>query len=167
MKSSQWLTIGQAAQRLGVSPQTLRRWERQGKIHAVRSPTNRRLYAMPEVQRLLSPVSSARCVIYARVTPAPTEPDLAEQLIRCIDYAGQHGYDVIRVFQEQGNGDDDNRPVLHEVLCGAQAHEFQIVLVSSPDRLALHGYGYLERLFEAYGVRVVWPTPSDADRPRL
>ncbi len=40
----QWLTIGPAAKYLGVSRDTLRRWEKKGKIKAVRSPTNRRYY---------------------------------------------------------------------------------------------------------------------------
>lgn len=41
---SQWMSIGEAAKYLGVSRDTLRRWEKKGKIKAIRSPTNRRYY---------------------------------------------------------------------------------------------------------------------------
>lgn len=41
---SQWMSIGQAAKYLGVSRDTLRRWEEKGKIKAIRSPTDRRYY---------------------------------------------------------------------------------------------------------------------------
>ncbi|HUS59923.1 MAG TPA: MerR family DNA-binding transcriptional regulator [Nevskiaceae bacterium] len=38
------MSIGQAAKYIGVSRDTLRRWEKKGKIKAVRSPSNRRYY---------------------------------------------------------------------------------------------------------------------------
>lgn len=43
-KDSQWMSIGQAAKYLCVSRDTLRRWEKKGKIKSIRSPTNRRYY---------------------------------------------------------------------------------------------------------------------------
>lgn len=42
--NSQWMSIGEAAKYLGISRDTLRRWEEKGKIKAIRSPTNRRYY---------------------------------------------------------------------------------------------------------------------------
>lgn len=47
------LTIAQAARLLGVSPQTLRRWDESGKFPARRHPMNSyRIYARDEVLRL-------------------------------------------------------------------------------------------------------------------
>src|ERR671924_593168 len=46
------LTIGEAAKAIGVSADTLRRWERAGKLRTTRDAANRRLVARKEVERL-------------------------------------------------------------------------------------------------------------------
>ncbi len=50
----QYLTVKEAAAFLGVSPSTLRNWDRQGKLKAKRHPINGyRLYEKQDLQRLL------------------------------------------------------------------------------------------------------------------
>jgi molybdopterin-binding protein len=46
------LTLGEAAKAIGVSVDTLRRWERAGKLRAVRDARNRRRVPRREVERL-------------------------------------------------------------------------------------------------------------------
>jgi molybdopterin-binding protein len=46
------LTLGEAARAIGVSQDTLRRWDRAGKLHTHRDQRNRRLVSPEEVQRL-------------------------------------------------------------------------------------------------------------------
>ena len=46
------LTLGEAAREIGVSVDTLRRWERAGKVRAVRDGRNRRRIPRREVERL-------------------------------------------------------------------------------------------------------------------
>ncbi len=46
------LTLGQAAKAIGVSADTLRRWDRAGKLRTVRDARNRRLVPAREVERL-------------------------------------------------------------------------------------------------------------------
>jgi molybdopterin-binding protein len=46
------LTLGEAAKALGVSTDTLRRWDRAGKIRTHRDARNRRLVSAQEVERL-------------------------------------------------------------------------------------------------------------------
>lgn len=49
---SESLTLGEAAKAIGVSPDTLRRWDRAGRLHTQRDARNRRLVPLEEVQRL-------------------------------------------------------------------------------------------------------------------
>jgi molybdopterin-binding protein len=46
------LTLGEAARALGVSVDTLRRWDRAGKVRTVRDERNRRRVPTSEVERL-------------------------------------------------------------------------------------------------------------------
>ena len=50
--SSRSLPIGEAARALGVSVDTLRRWERAGRLTTTRDSANRRLVSEDEVRRL-------------------------------------------------------------------------------------------------------------------
>src|SRR5438477_7141848 len=51
---SEDLTLGEAARAIGVSQDTLRRWDRVGKLHTHRDERNRRRVAAEEVRRLTS-----------------------------------------------------------------------------------------------------------------
>jgi molybdopterin-binding protein len=51
----QTLTAAEAARALGISVDTLRRWDRSGKIAVERDSANRRVVAAAEVERLRAP----------------------------------------------------------------------------------------------------------------
>lgn len=50
---SKWMSIGDAAKFIGVSKDTLRRWEKKGKLIAFRSPTNRRYYTQEQLKMIM------------------------------------------------------------------------------------------------------------------
>jgi excisionase family DNA binding protein len=54
-KLNEYLTVGEAAEFVGVSKDTLRRWDRAGKLTARRHPiTGYRLYLRRELEQLLA-----------------------------------------------------------------------------------------------------------------
>ena len=75
------LTLGEAAREIGVSADTLRRWDREGKLRTVRDERNRRRVPRREVERLAAPAPahagdalSARNRFPAESSPSrPTE----------------------------------------------------------------------------------------------
>lgn len=53
-KISDYLTIKEASELLGVAKDTLRRWEAKGKIKSIRNPLNKyRLYKREDLEQLL------------------------------------------------------------------------------------------------------------------
>ena len=52
MQDREWLPAGEAARALGISLDTLRRWDRQGRIAVRRDAANRRMVAAAEIARL-------------------------------------------------------------------------------------------------------------------
>src|SRR5919109_440194 len=55
MPRKQLMTAGEAARRLGISLDTLRRWDREGRIRTERDHANRRLVPASEIERLRAP----------------------------------------------------------------------------------------------------------------
>ena len=49
------LEVGEAARALGISLDTLRRWDREGKIRVRRDAANRRVVPVAEIERLRGP----------------------------------------------------------------------------------------------------------------
>lgn len=56
------LSIGQAAERLGVSPSSVRRWTEEGRIKARRLPGGARRYDIAEVERFAHEMEQAGVV---------------------------------------------------------------------------------------------------------
>lgn len=52
--NNEWIPIGKAAQYMGISRDTLRRWEKAGKLKAVRSPSNRRYYTKKQLDQIMN-----------------------------------------------------------------------------------------------------------------
>lgn len=60
-KIDEYLKIKQAADLLGVSPSTLRNWERLGKLKAHRNPHNKyRLYKLSDLETLLASIEQSK-----------------------------------------------------------------------------------------------------------
>jgi len=58
---SDYLTVGEAAEQLGVSRSTLRNWDKAGKLRPYRHPVNGyRLYLRDELERLLGQIVKAK-----------------------------------------------------------------------------------------------------------
>jgi molybdopterin-binding protein len=55
----EYYSIGEAAKTLGISVDTLRRWDRQGRIKAERDKSNRRVVPASEIERLRGEPGSA------------------------------------------------------------------------------------------------------------
>ena len=50
---SDLIPIGEAARMLAVNPDTLRRWEREGKLKSSRTLGNQRRYSRAEIEQLI------------------------------------------------------------------------------------------------------------------
>lgn len=75
-------SVGEAAKALGISVDTLRRWDRQGRIKAERDAGNRRIVPASEIERLRGaagrPQLSARNLLNGIVTDVKVEGLMAQ-----------------------------------------------------------------------------------------
>ena len=97
---SKYVSIGEAAKSLGVSTQTLRRWDLDGKLVAERTPGGRRRYRVSDVAQF-NPLSVNRVVLerptvaYVRVSSSDQKDGLDRQIKALETYCAEHGLEVI------------------------------------------------------------------------
>ncbi len=66
--NEKYITIKAAAKILGVTPLTLRNWDKSGKLKALRHPINKyRLYRLHDIQMLLRKLESQGKVINLKI----------------------------------------------------------------------------------------------------
>ena len=127
-------SIKQAARKLGVHPQTLRRWERDGKISVIRTQGGHRRYDF-------SNDAEATTVCYCRVASAGQKDDLARQ----VEYMRERFPDA-EVVTDIGRGLNFKRRGLNALLDRLARGEKLTVVVAHRDRLARFGVELIERL---------------------
>ncbi|MEN6511389.1 MAG: IS607 family transposase [Chloroherpetonaceae bacterium] len=130
---------------LGVHPNTLRRWENEGKIKAIRTPGNRRLYDLSS----LEPSNKAK-IIYARVSSYAQKQDLENQIKYLRSRYPEH-----ELIQDIGSGLNFKRrgfiAILERILSG----DVSEVVVAHRDRLCRFGFELVEFIADKFGANIV------------
>jgi DNA (cytosine-5)-methyltransferase 1 len=72
----QYLTVNEVAKIIGVSPLTVRNWDKKGRLTAHRNPLNNyRLYKIEEVENLIKEIEQSKGKTFsARFASAPEKP---------------------------------------------------------------------------------------------
>ena len=147
------LKISEAAEILNVHPQTLRRWEKEGKIEPVRI-NGQRKYNMSDIQRLKSgddePSVERISIIYCRVSSRKQEEDLERQVKFM-----QKIYPNDEVVTDIGSGINFKRPGLQTLLQRLCKGEISRISCSYKDRLARVGYDLLKQIASIFGCEIV------------
>ena len=165
-------TSHQVAKLLNVWPETLRRWEREGKLKPLRTPGGHRRYKESQIKELLgeaqSTSTSTKCIIYARVSTAKQADagNLQRQKERLITYAVEKGYQITAIYTETASGLNENRRELTKLLKEAPKGNIDIIIIEYKDRLARFGYKYLEQYFLSYGVAIEVVETNDEKSPQ-
>ena len=149
---------------MGIHPNTLRRWEREGKIRVVRTPKGRRRIPESEVKRLLGIKEEEgkgikgdvkkRVAIYARVSSYDQKNDLERQKEELIVNAVEKGYEIKDIITEISSGLNENRRGLRKLFKLVENREIDKVLVTYKDRLTRFGFRYLKEFFKSYNVEI-------------
>lgn len=159
------LTIGDAAEILGVSDETLRLWERDGKLSPSYTEGGHRRYQRVDIEKLAGiyvepskEKTTNRVAIYCRVSSheQKAKGDLERQVGRMTSEALKRKYSIVAVFDEVGSGMNDNRKKLQKMFELVENKEIDIVLIEHKDRLSRFCLNYLISYFKSYDVRVEW-----------
>lgn len=155
----QLVSIGKAADMLGVSIDTLRLWEEQGKIHPVYTQGGHRRYKVTDIEEANGSASSKneiRVAVYCRTSSHEQKQkgDMERQLGRVLSHCVEKGYKVVETFEEVGSGMSDTRPKLTRLFKLVEEKKIDKVVVEHKDRLCRFMYEFLVSYFGSHGVEI-------------
>ena len=136
-----------AAEILGVHPNSLRAWEKHGKITAKKTPGGQRLY---DVESFLGGVTPTQSVCYCRVSSHKQRDDLERQVAYMRERFPE--YDIIT---DVASGLNFKRTGLRSLLERVLRREVKVVVVAHKDRLARFGFDLIQWLVESHGGTLV------------
>jgi len=153
------IDINEAAQRLGVTITTLRRWDTSGKLNAVRTFGNHRRYRLDEIEALVNQENKAssstiKAFIYCRVSTKKQQEsgNLMRQRERLIQYCHDKNYKVVTIYEEVASGLNDKRRELTKMF--KNLRDADVIVIEYADRLAQFGYSYLKDFANAFNVEL-------------
>lgn len=165
MNCKKLLSIGKTAEILGVRIETLREWDKEGKLKPVLTPGNHRRYKMSDIEAFCGEVAekkddekAVRVVTYSRVSSHEQKQkgDLERQNGRVLAYCVKKKYQVVKSYEEVGSGMCDTRPKLHQMFKMVENKEVDKVIVEHKDRLTRFNFNFLSAFFASHGVEVEW-----------
>ena len=151
---NRFIKIGEASKILGVTAQTLRRWERSGQLLPDRiSEGGTRYY---DIEKLTGKISkeSTLTFAYARVSSHDQKEDLQRQKEILSSYCSSHGW-TYEVISDLGSGMNYKKRGLKLLLDAILGHKIKRLVVTHKDRLLRFGAELIFTLCEIHHVEVV------------
>ena len=151
------LSIGKVAKILGVSKQTLRRWEKDEKIKVFRTPRNHRRYDLLSLEGLAkkdSKISDKRTIGYARVSSHDQKGDLKRQATLLESYLAKQGW-TYEIIQDLGSGLNYNKKGLRKLINLICSQQIERLVLTHKDRLLRFGSELIFSLCEHFGIEII------------
>ncbi len=151
------VSIGEAAQALGVSITTLRRWEAEGRLLAEHTAGGHRRYDLAKLlpERFRAAQQSRRkTVAYARVSSHEQKDDLARQTQVLELYCARQGW-TFEVIADLGSGMNSRKKGLKRLLDAIIDGQVGRLVIAHKDRLLRFGAELVFAICEAKNVEVV------------
>lgn len=138
MSNGRWVTNKEACKIFGVSGNTLRRWEQNGKVECQRTSGNHRRYFVHSGD-VTEDKKPCKKFIYVRVSSSKQKDDLTRQTDFLLDK-----YPGYQVISDIGSGLNYKRKGLLKLLELSNRGEVNEVVVFSKDRLCRFGFELLQ-----------------------
>ncbi|MFN8488499.1 MAG: IS607 family transposase [Caldilineaceae bacterium] len=150
-------TIAQFAKMTGYAVKTLQKWDRDGKLVPLRTPTNRRLY-IDEHLRLLRGMAvdqPRKTVAYMRVSSQAQKPDLKNQRAILEQFCAAKGIAVDEWIEEIGGGLNFKRAKFLSIVSEITTGKLEKLVIAHKDRIARFGFDLLTHLAQENGCEIV------------
>lgn len=135
--------VSDFAERIGKSPSTIRRWDREGHIQPIRSAGGHRYYTEEHVRKALGiqiKEEDRRVVVYCRVSSRNQQDDLKSQIEAMRTFCLGAGIAVDDWLSEIGGGLNFKRKIFLQLIKDIEQGKIKHILVAHKDRLSRFGF---------------------------
>lgn len=153
-----YYSIGEFSELIGVTQQTLRNWDKVGKLKPNHtSKSGYRYYSQQQLQYYLG-LKGENAVIkkvvgYCRVSSNKQKDDLERQIENVKSYMIAKGYSF-EIVKDIGSGINYNNKGLNQLIDMIISCEVEKIVVLYKDRLLRFGYELIENLCSKYGTTI-------------
>jgi len=150
-------SIGKFAKLIGRSIETLRSWDKQGKlIPAYRSDGGHRMYSQEQLNEVLQIVRPKEKfnLGYIRVSSKQQESDLKRQYDLMELFLMKQGKEF-QIISDIGSGINYKKRGLKELLKLVSTNQIDTLYISYKDRLVRFGYELIEEVCKLHNVKIV------------
>lgn len=142
------LSIGKFAKSLGVSIQTLRNWDKEGKLKPTYVTENGYRYYSEDLLNKFRNIKNVnkikkKNILYARVSTKNQKDDLNRQIDNLKQYAYSKGYSF-EIITDIGSGINYKKEGLLKMINLVECGEVDRIIVLYKDRLIRFGYDLIE-----------------------
>jgi putative resolvase len=155
--------ISEAAEFLGVSVDTLRRWEENGQIEAERTKGGHRRYDVVKLMELNK--KGGLTVLYGRVSTRPQLKDLDRQACVLEAYAKINQWENTLTIKDIGSGINYRKKGLNKLLNLLIEGKVRRLALTNKDRLLRFGAELIFSICELQGVEVIILNHSPDQEP--
>ncbi len=153
-----YYSIGEFSELIRVTQQTLRNWDKVGKLKpSHKGKSGYRYYSQQQLQYYLGLKSEnpakRKVVGYCRVSSNKQKDDLERQVENVKSYMIAKGYSF-DVVTDIGSGINYNKKGLNQLIDRIVASEVEKIVVLYKDRLLRFGYELIENLCSKYGTTI-------------
>jgi putative resolvase len=152
------VSIGEAAEMIGVAVSTLRRWETEGRFHpAFRTSGNHRRYRISDIKSVFYGESASkekRVIAYARVSSHDQKEDLKRQESMLAEYC-RDNHSTFEIISDLGSGINYRKRGLNKLLGMICSGSVEKLILTHRDRLLRFGSPLIFRLCHFFGTEVV------------
>ena len=145
----------QFAEKIGKSVVTLQRWDREKRLIANRTPTNRRYYTHNQYLEYLgiAPQNKVgKTVIYSRISNKGQKDDLENQVEFLRQFANGRGLIVDGILTDIGSGLNYNRKNFNSILF---SDDIKTIIIAHKDRFVRFGFDWFNMYLESKGMELI------------
>lgn len=153
---SKYYSINQFSKILGVSAQTLRNWDNNGKLHPHHTSTNGyRYYSHEQLNQVMNitPNLNRQVIGYCRVSSNKQKDDLERQVENMRLYLTAQGK-PFEIITDIGSGINYKKKGLRELIKLITQNKVDKIVVLYKDRLLRFGFELVEYIASLYGCEI-------------